>query len=208
MAVSTNTMERAAPNRARMAYYGAGSFALLAIAVTLAFPLRLPLGESADTFAMLAHLSFWSALGYLFVTACTHFWNGRHLDRVPANFGTTVIASAAHILVLLVSAVSIFRGLRSRALLADLDEVIAAVAVVSLLSLVLEAAYYVMATRDEMNPAGSSPAWLRHWPRLLQAAMGLAAGISLACLESLPLPNSRAASDIANTPVARAENTP
>jgi hypothetical protein len=99
--------------------------------------------------------------------------------------------SAAHILVLLASIVSIFRGLRSRALLADLDEIVSAVAVVSFLSLVLEAMYCLRTDRDGAVAPGSQQTSARHWPRWLQASLGLAAGVSLGYLESLPLPNAR-----------------
>ena len=203
MAASTNTMNYAPPNRVRMAYFGAGAFALLAIGFALANPLRMPLGNSGDSFAILAHLGFWAALGYLFATACANFWHGRHLNRVPTSVRTTLLVSTAHLVVLLVSGISMLRGLRSRTLLADLEEIVSAVAVVSLLCLILEAVYFLTERRDNVAHGNLRPSLMRYWPRLLQAILGLATGVSLAYLESLPLPNVR--TDIGGTHAARAD---
>ena len=153
------------------------------------------MGESDDSFAVAGQLSFWSAIAYLLATAGSSIWHGWWLPRRQTNFSASRWTAYVHGLTLLVTAGSLLRGPTSRALLAGLDEVLAATVVVSALSLALQLllnAYFSDEERSE------SPAGVRS-PRFLLLSAGLITCAGLIYLETRSLPNSLPSDSLAST---------
>ena len=195
MAESSQLDNSILATRLCMACYGVGAFALVAGLAAVAYPPSMPMGDTDDSFVVAGQLSFWSAIAYLLATSGSSIWHGWWLCRRQPNFSPSRWMTYMHGLILLVSAGTLLRGPTSRALLAGLDAVLAAMVVVGALSLALQLllnTYRLAESQPSRSPTGIRP------PGVLVLSAGLITCAGLIYLETLSLPNSHPSDSVAS----------
>ena len=178
-----------------MACYGVGAFALVAGLIAIAFPPGMPMGDTDDGFAVASQLSYWTGIAYMLATAGSSIWHGWLMRNLQPSFSRSRLAAYVHGLTLMVSAGSLLRGPSSRALLAELDEVLAAIVVVGALSLALE---LVLNTYSTTASDTAEPVTSIRPPKFLVLSAGLITCAGLIYLETRSLPNSLPTESIAS----------